>query len=412
MKLTERHIITKSHSNYNECDELCFKSKNIYNLSLYKIKEGLKNDNFDNLNQLYHVMKIEECYRQLPSKVSSLIIIQVQSNFKGFFKTRKDFSVNPSKYKSCPKQPGFLHKTEGRFIVSHTSQAISKKVFKKVHKIKLSGTDIEFYTRLNDFNSIDCVRIIPRLDQYVIEVCYTYTEKQQIRDNKKYGSIDLGVSNLATLTTSVKGVQPLIFNGKPLKSINQYYNKRLAEMKSTLELINKKKSSKNIRKLTNKRNNKVDDYLHKASNHIVKTLIANNLSKLVVGKNDGWKDESKMSKKNNQNFIQIPHSRFIHMLSYKCEKEGIRVITQEESYTSKASFLNLDFIPTYGDNAEKLFSGYRKSRGIYKIKDSNVTLNADVNGSYNILRKAFPKTFVDGIEGFVVNPKVINVTLN
>jgi putative transposase len=100
------------------------------------------------------------------------------------------------------------------------------------------------------------------------------------------------------------------------------------------------------------------------------------------------------------------------MLSYKCEKEGIRVINQEESYTSKASFLNLDFIPTYGDSTEKIFSGYRKSRGVYKIKDSNVSINADVNGSYNILRKAFPKTFVDGIEGFVVNPKVINITLN
>ena len=412
MKLTERYIINKSHSNYNECDELCFKSKNIYNLSLYKVKEGLKNNNYDPLNNLYHLIKTEECYSQLPSKVSILTIIQVQNNFKGFFKAAKDFGINPSKYKSYPQQPGFLHKTEGRFIVSYSNQAVSKKVFKKAHKIKLSGTNIEFYTRLTDFNTIDCVRIIPRIDQYVIEVCYTYTENKKVRDNKRYGSIDLGVSNLATLTTSVKGVQPLIFNGKPLKSINHYYNKRLAEMKSTLELTNKKNSSKGIRKLTNKRNNKVDDYLHKASNQIIKTLVANNLSKLVVGKNDGWKQDSDMSKKSNQNFIQIPHSRFIHMLSYKCEKEGIRVITQEESYTSKASFLNLDFMPVYGDNTEKSFSGYRKSRGIYKIKDSKIEINADVNGSYNILRKAFPKTFVDGIEGFVVNPKVINITLN
>ena len=335
MKLTERHIITKSHSNYKECDELCFKSKNIYNLSVYKVREGLMNDDFEPLNKIFDVMKTEDCYKQLPLKVSRATTMLVQKNFKSFFKARKDFSVNPSKYKSCPKQPGFLHKIDGRFIVSYNYQAISKKVFKKAHKIKLSGTNIEFYTRLTDFSSIDCVRIIPRLDQYVIEVCYTYTENKQVRDNKKYGSIDLGVSNLATLTTSVKGVQPLIFNGKPLKSINQYYNKRLAEMKSELETTNKKKSSKGVRKLTNKRNNKVDDYLHKASNQIVKTLIANNLSKLVVGKNDGWKQDSEMSKKSNQNFIQIPHSRFIQMLSYKCEKEGIRVITQEESYTSK-----------------------------------------------------------------------------
>jgi len=412
LKLTERHIINKSHSNYKECDELCFKSKNIYNLSVYKVTEGLKTTDYEPLNKLYQVMKNEECFKKLPMKVSTATIIQVQKNFKGFFKSMNDFGKNQLKYKSCPKQPGFLHKTEGRFIISYNYQAISKKIFKKSNQIKLSGTSIEFYTKLTDINTINCVRIIPRIDQYVIEVCYTYKEKNQVRDNKRYGSIDLGVDNLATLTTSIEGVQPLIFNGKPLKSINQYYNKRLAEMKSILETTNKRKSSKGIKKLNNKRANKVNDYLHKTSNQIVKTLINNNISKLVIGKNYGWKQDSNMSKKSNQNFIQIPHSRFISMITYKCEKEGIRVILQEESYTSKASFLNLDFIPVYGDKTEKSFSGQRKSRGLYKIKESNRIINADVNGSYNILRKAFPKTFVDGIEGFLVNPKIIKTILN
>ena len=190
-------------------------------------------------------------------------------------------------------------------------------------------------------------------------------------------------------------------------------------MKSKLEKTNKKKSnkkksSKKLRLLTNKRNNKVDNYLHKASKKIVKTLVTNNMSKLVIGKNDGWKFEASMSKKSNQNFIQIPHSRFIQMLQYKCEKEGIRVIIQEESYTSKASFLNLDVIPIYDKNNDTIhiFSGYRKSRGLYKNKFSNNSINADVNGSYNILRKAIPNVFTNGIEGFVVNPKVINLTLN
>ena len=411
MKLSERHIINKSHSNYKECDDLCFKSKNIYNLSLYKIKEGLKTSDYEPLNKLYQMMKNEDCYKELSMKVATATIIHVQKNYKSFFKSSKDFSKNPSKYKSSPKQPSFLHKTEGRFIVSYNYQAISKKVFKKVNKIKLSGTNIEFYTKLTDFNSIDCVRIIPRLDQYIIEVCYTYNEKKQIRDNKRYGSIDLGVNNLATFTSSIKGFNPLIFNGKPLKSINQFYNKKLSEKKSILETVNKK-TSKGLRKLTNKRNNKVDNYLHKTSKEIVKTLITNNISKLVIGKNDGWKDESNMSKKSNQNFIQIPHSRFIQMIQYKCEKEGIRVILQEESYTSKSSFLNLDLIPVYGDKTEKQFSGYRQSRGLYKIKNSKTIINADVNGSYNILRKAIPNAFVNGIEGFVVNPKVINITLN
>ena len=391
-----------------------FRSKNIYNRSLYLIKEDLKENKYDVLNKLFNYMKVEGCFKELPMKVSTATTIQIQKIYKSFFKSMIDYSKIPSKYKGKPEQPKYLNKENGRFIISYNYQAISKKIFNKASKIKLSGTNIEFTTKLKDFESIDCVRIIPRLDQYIIEVCYTFNEKQQVRDNKRYGSIDLGVSNLVTFTSNIKGFQPLIFNGKPLKSINQYYNKKMALMKSTLELINKKRSSRKLRSLTNKRNNKVDNYLHKASKEIVKTLVSNNISKLVIGKNDGWKFEAKMSKKSNQNFIQIPHSRFIQMLEYKCEKEGIRVIIQEESYTSKASFLNLDVIPIYDKNTKNnyIFSGYRKSRGLYKISKSNQTINADINGSYNILRKAIPNVFTNGIEGFVVNPKVINITLN
>lgn len=414
MKLAERHIINKNHPNFKDCDNLCFKSKNIYNRSLYLIKEDLNNEKYDVLNELFNYMKNEDCFKILPMKVATATTIQIQKNYKSFFRSMADYGKNPTKYKNKPKQPMYLNKTKGRFIVSYNYQAISKKVFKKAHKIKLSGTNIEFYTKLTEFELIDCVRIIPRLDQYIIEVCYTFNEKQQIRDNKRYGSIDLGISNLATFTSSIKGFEPLLFNGKPLKSINQYYNKRLASMKSTLEKVNKKKTSKNIKKLTNKRNNKVDNYLHKASKEIVDILISNNISKLVIGKNNDWKFESNMSKQNNQNFIQIPHSRFIQMIGYKCEKEGIRVIIQEESYTSKASFLNLDIIPIYDKNntIKYTFSGYRKSRGLYKINNSKTIINADINGSYNILRKAIPNVFANGIEGFVVNPKVVNLTLN
>ena len=412
MKLTERHIITKYHSDFKECDELCFKSKNIYNRSLYLIKEDLKENKYDVINKLFNYMKSEDSFKKLPMKVATATTIQIQKIYKSYFKSAIDYGKNPARYKSIPNQPEYLNKANGRFIISYNYQAISKKVFKKASKIKLSGTNIEFTTKLTDFKLIDCVRIIPRLNQYVIEVCYNFTEKAKVRDNKRYGSIDLGVSNLATFTSSVKGFTPLIFNGKPLKSINQYYNKKMALMKSNLELINKRKSSKKLRSLTNKRNNKVDNYLYKASKEIVKTLISNNMSKLIIGKNDGWKFEAKMSKQSNQNFIQIPHSRFIQMLQYKCEKEGIRVIIQEESYTSKASFLNLDGIPIYDKNTNYIFSGYRKSRGLYKISKSNQTINADVNGSYNILRKAIPNVFTNGIEGFVVNPKVINLTLN
>lgn len=408
MILTERHIIKSTHEYYQECDILCLKSKNIYNLSLYKVRQGFFINDFDPLNRLFHHMKNEDCFKELPMKVATATIIQTQKNFKAFFKAMKTFGANPNKFLGKPKLPKYLDKEKGRFITSYNYQAISKTAFKKEHSILLSGTNIKFYTKIDNFESIDCVRIIPRLDSYIIEVCYTIEDTKPVRDVHRYAAIDLGVNNLACITSNCKELKPIIINGKPLKSINQYYNKRLAEYKSKLELVNKKQSSKKIRRLTNKRGNKINDYLHKSSKVIVDILKENKINKLVIGKNDNWKQESDMNKENNQNFVSIPHNSFINKLIYKCEKSGIRVILQEESYTSKASFLDLDFIPTYGEvYAEPVFSGYRKHRGIYKIKGKNVHINADVNGSYNILRKAIPNVFTNGIEGVVVHPVVI-----
>ena len=275
-------------------------------------------------------------------------------------------------------------------------------------KIRLSQTEIEFPTKIKEFKNLDCVRIIPKISHYVIEVVYTIDVKDALKDNERYLSIDIGVNNLATLVSNVKEVTPIIINGKPLKSMNQFYNKKLAHYTSLLEKRNNKKTSKRTNKLSLKRKNKIDNYLHKTSKQIITHCVENNLNTLIIGKNDNWKQNSNMTKTNNQNFVNIPHSRFIEMLSYKCEIEGIRVIEQEESYTSKASFLNLDFIPKYkkGDLTKHNFSGYRKSRGMYKIKDGKC-INADVNGSYNILRKAFPNAFGNGIEGIGVYPKVI-----
>jgi len=406
MNLTEKHIINNKHSFFKECDTLCFNSKNIYNLSLYKVKQGFFNNDFDPLNRLFHHMKNEECFKTLPMKIATATIIQTQKNFKAFFKSLKSYNIDSSKFNGRPRLPKYLDKETGRFITSYNYQAISKTVFKKEHSICLSGTNIKFYTKIDNFDNIDCVRIIPRLDYYVIEVCYSIEDVKPIRDNKRYCAIDLGINNLATITSNV--INPMIINGKPLKSINQYYNKKISEYKSKLEKINKVKTSKKTRKLTNKRNNKIEDYLHKSSKKIVDILKENNISKLVIGKNDNWKQNSEMNKKNNQNFASIPHNSFIDKLVYKCEKSGIRVILQEESYTSKASFLNLDFIPVYGKITEQpVFSGYRKTRGLYKVKGENRYINADVNGSYNILRKAIPNVFTNGIEGIVVNPVLL-----
>ena len=412
MQLVEKHIIDKENKFFTECDSLAFKTKNLYNLCLYTVRQAYINDKVNLIYELHSLMKNTDAYKAIPAKVASTVLLMVQHNFKSFFKANAEYYSNPSKFTGRPRLPKYLDKVNGRFVVAYTNQAISKKIFAKVNKIKLSQTDIEFRTKITDFRQINCIRIIPRLDYYVIEVVHTVPDAEPLEDNNRYMAIDLGVNRLATLTSNVKEAKPIAINGRPLKSMNQFYNRKAARMQSILEKRNKVKTSTNLRKLTNKRTNKIDNYLHKASKTIVSIAKQNNLNTIVIGKNDGWKQEVNMTKENNQTFVNIPHSRFIQMIQYKCEREGIKVILQEESYTSKASFLDMDDMPVYGnltDGIEPEFSGYRKSRGMYKIKNENTLINADVNGSYNILRKAIPNAFADGIEGVGVHPTVITL---
>ncbi len=193
-------------------------------------------------------------------------------------------------------------------------------------------------------------------------------------------------------------------NGRPLKSLNQFYNKTKAFLQCLLK--GEKPTSKRIKKLTAKRNNRVDSYLHQASRWIIDYLDSRGIGKLIIGQNMLWKQFVNNGSKNNQSFVNIPHARLVEMLIYKGEMKGIKVICSEESYTSKASFLSLDYIPTYGDDGAKQikFSGYRETRGMYKIKGEKTRINADVNGSYNIMRKVIPTVFDGGIEGVVVRP--------
>ena len=398
MQLVEKHIINMNHSLFKECDRLCFNSKNIYNRAMFLIKQDYANNkSYNILNNLYNTLKHEECYKLLPPKVAQQTLRNISSIWKSFFALIK------AKEQKNVGEPHFLHKTKGRFQTTYTNQAISKKVFAKAHKIKLSQCDIEFYTKIDSFDKINCVRIIPCLDAYTIEVVYEINDVEKLKSNRTYLSIDLGVNNLATVTSNKQGYKPFVINGKPLKSINQYYNKKLSYYKSKLSKT-KQKSSHRLRRLTNKRNNKINDYLHKSSSLIVQKMRAEDIRCLVVGKNDGWKQETNIGKVNNQNFVCIPHSRFVEMLRYKCEKVGISFRLLEESYTSKCSFLDMESVEKHD-----MYLGNRVKRGLFVSSDGR-SINADVNGSYNILRKAVPNVFKsNGIEGVVFHPLIITI---
>lgn len=325
-------------------------------------------------------------------------------NWKSFFAALSEYEKHPEKFDRKPKLPKYKDKQAGRNLLIYNIQAVSKTFLNK-GLIKLSGTQIEFPT-LVDKELLASVRIVPKCDCYVIEVIYDQSQSTKELNPDAVASIDLGLDNLATLTSNQKGFVPLLVNGRTAKSINQFYNKRKAELQSKLK--GNRKTSPRIQRLTRSRNQKIDNYLHHASRFIVNHLVKKGIGTLVIGKNAQWKQEIALGKQTNQNFVAIPHSRFIDMLTYKCALVGIKVLITEESYTSKASFLDNDPIPTYGEDeaSSVVFSGKRKARGLYKSKNGTL-INADVNGSYNIMKKAIPNAFADGIESRVVRPRRI-----
>jgi len=400
MQLTERHIIKSTEHRFAQIDELAFKSKNLYNAANYVIRQNfIYGWGYVNYNEMNRLMKFHEAYKALPAKVSQQILMILDKNWKSFFEAVKAYKVDSSKFTGRPKLPKYKDKVKGRNILVYTIQAISSKLFKK-GIIKLSGTDFSIKTKVNP-DRICQVRLVPKCDSYVIEVIYDEQESTASDDNF-VASIDLGLNNLVALTSNQPGFTPLLINGRPLKSINQFYNKRKAQLQPQLK--GNRKTSPRIQRLTRCRHQKIDNYLHHASRLIVDILRTKQIGTLVVGKNEQWKTEINLGKQTNQNFVSIPHARLIEMLEYKARLVGIKVILQEESYTSQANFLGLDLIPVYGKTEkEPMFTGKRIKRGLYKTSTGQL-INSDINGSYNILRKAIPNAFSDGIVSCVVQP--------
>ncbi|HBE18653.1 MAG TPA: transposase [Cyanobacteria bacterium UBA11149] len=407
MQKVERHIIKSNDARFDELDNLSWQSKNLYNAANYVIRQNfLYNWGYLTYNRMASLMKSHRAYQSLPAKVSQQILMILDKNWLGFFEAIKAYKNEPTKFTARPKLPKYKDKVKGRNLIVYTLQAISRKQLKK-GIIKLSGTDIWIKTTVNP-DKICQVRVVPKCDCYIIEVIYNEPESTINQENfASVASIDLGLNNLVALTSNQPGFIPLLINGRPLKSINQFYNKRKSQLQSQLK--GNLKTSSRIQRLTRCRHQKVDNYLHHASKLIINILSQRQIGTLVIGKNPQWKNSINLGKQNNQNFVSIPHTRLIKMLEYKALLVGIKVIIQEESYTSVSNFLALDPIPVYGesDGDSVEFTGKRIQRGLYKTIDG-LLINADVNGSYNIMRKALPKALSNGIESCVVQPRRVN----
>ena len=375
---------------------LCRVSKDLYNQALYTCMQAMKQDepqflNYYDLNEiLQNTYNLEGTinYRLLKAQVSQQTLKLVANAMKAYFRSIKDYKEHPDKYTGQPKMPNYLPRN-GYFLLTYTNQSCSIRdgyiVLSKNLKLRIP----QFSKYKNILSTFQQVRIIPKKTYMKVEIVYEREERVSTLDANRYASIDLGLNNLVTMVTDFS--EPVIYNGKPIKALNRQFNKSLAKYKSLVEKNNGKKSSKRIDRIYTKRNNRMDDLMHKVSRHIVDSLKLNNVGTLVCGRNKGWKDSINLGKRNNQQFVQIPHERFISMLRYKCGMSGIRLIQNEESYTSKCDALALEPVCKHAD-----YMGKRVHRGLFQSSTGRI-VNADVNGALNILRKVVGDSCVSGI---------------
>lgn len=412
MQLVERHLIRKGDSRFAVIDRAAFASKNLYNQANYQVRQSFIHEGtYLPYAAIFHRLKQHDAYRALPRKVSNAILIQLHKNWLSFFEAMQAYRDDPTPFTGRPKLPGYKDKEKGRFLLIYDKQGLGKRAFKKTGKLVPSGLPIAIATKITAWEKIAQVRIVPCLDGYMVEVVYEQKEQQAAGDQSLIAALDLGVNVLAALTSNKAGFAPRLVSGKPLKSLNQLYNKQRAHHQQRLSHENRF-TSHLLDRVTTKRNRCVDSYLHTASRRIIDLLVSEGIGMLVIGKNPLWKQEVNMGKRNNQQFVHIPHTRFIDQLTYKAKLVGIQVIIQEESYTSKASFLDDDPIPMYQANRPEkpVFSGTRIARSWYRANDGKI-IHADINGSYNILRKSSsdPLQVGRGVVGAAVLPRRLAV---
>lgn len=400
MNLTETHQIRPNHKLYSICDELCFKSKNLYNAALFEFRQSYFDKEEDtltwqNINRIFNQSNQFD-YRELPSKVSNTVLKKLGNNISSFWSL-----VKKPDYNKKVRLPKYLHKTDGRFIVEFNKQTFSNKRDEDNNLIICkSSLNLTIPTKVDNPQQI---RIIPKTGCYVIEVIYEIKENKA-KQNQRVAAIDLGVNNLATVVTN-DGDNPILISGKKIKSINQYYNKMTSKRKSLLPY--NVFTSKSLDRLWLKRNNKISYEIHKVTKFLANYFDERDVSKVIIGNNSGWKNGINIGKRNNQNFVNIPYTKFINQLTYKCQLLGITVIVREESYTSKASFLDYDKIPNYKEGEKYKFSGKRIKRGLYR--SSKRKINADVNGAYNTMVKEDSNYIIGKREQLGFNPILIKL---
>lgn len=384
MKLVEKHKIYKSHPSYSKLDDMSRKANNLYNQCVYLAKnsENLSED----LKNLDKVMKSfpdeHDNYRSLGYAACAQQILRLfHQNLRSYFASIKDYKKNPTKYTGMPRFPKF-RKSGDRFKVIFTNQSarlddkivnIAPRVFENKLCIRL---------RTNSVKKLCQVTFAPRNDYFLVYVIYEVDDPVISQNSNKVAAIDIGLINLATATFSEED-DPILYRSDLVK-INKDFNRLNAKYVSILKKTQNKYTSKRRQSSSDKYSGLIEDRLHKISRAIVNDLSNRGVSTVIVGKNTGQKINNQL-----KNFVQVPLFRLIEMIKYKAELAGIKFIQVNESYTSGTSFLDNE-LPT----KEFYNKDRRKFRGLF-ISNNLKRINADVNASFQIMKKIYEKFTYD-----------------
>ena len=383
----------------NQLRHLCYISKNLFNEANYLVRQAFFNEKkWIRLSQLQQELLASSNFQQLTVPTAQMVLQLVDKAWKSFFAASADWKVHPEKYFQQPRIPKYKPKN-GQFLLAFKKNQIT---FSNGVLLLPQITGVQVKLRQASPSSLISVRIIPKGVGYVVELIYS----KYVPSIPKYAplhivGIDIGLTNLITMVNNI-GKKPIAIKGGVVKSINHYYNKERARLHSiyTKQSI---KIGKKMKKIIAKREKKIDSYFHEASRYIINWCKKNDIDTVVIGLNKNWKQQIDLGKRVNQNFVSVPFDRLIQMIHYKAQDEGIRFIQTREDYTSKCSFLDGDLIKRQGS-----YSGERISRGLFCSKNG-IIINSDVNGAYNIIKKAVPNAFsrwetADGIEGVWLHP--------
>lgn len=391
----EQQFIRKTHPLYEIVDKHCLYSKNVYNQANYLMRQSFINENKAlGAYEVQKLMQEMDCYKECGSQAAQKSIQLVDKMWKSFFKASKGYAKHPERYLGRPKMPKYLPK-DGRqvFMLKNIQCSLNDGIF------RISYKPFRQYTVPTHAKGklLQC-RFVPKREYYIMEIVYEIEVPEPTQSVERICGVDLGVENFIAVVNNF-GEQPFVVKGGELKSINQYYNRKKAELQSDLKKKHNQDWSRRLESLTNKRYEKIKYVMHCISKRLIDYCVENNVDAVVIGLNKKWKQETGYM----QNFTYIPYEMFIAQVNSKCEQNGISCIETEEGYTSGTSFL---------DNEEPVKENYKKERRIYRglfVSDSGKTINADVNGAYQIIKKVFPDAFSEGIEGVGLHPSQLVV---